>query len=583
MAKSWSFPTSPRNPAKIPIELSILSNLVDTWKEQGKKWKPETTELEFGETLRASGEVEDNDAKQNLYFKRQADTITEQNLKWTGRARFGTFKFLGFVYVTNEGYADLTDAGRRIITTKQPSIIMLKQLLKWQYPDNQHRGKKHPEETFRIWPFVAVAQLIKELGGLTKNEITLFFFTMKTMKDLAKVRKVIADFRVTYANEKGKIPKRRLVSTLRRSMKERAQEQGDKIPIDSFRDYADALGRYMRYTGLFSIDGNRIVITKGRETEVEDLLKLDLKLHPYDDPDTFYSYYGNPELPTLPTDVDPSILHNQINSLVSDLSALHAELNVLKYGIVRESTSPISQTLTEDIEKLRTLLYNLREEKKKVEFEIVNIRGRGPEKLAEAVEFYDKIINHQTFDDATYLEWNTWRVFVALDRAKKVKPNLIMDENLQPVNPALGGGPDLEVSFEDFHIVPEVTMRRSTDQAYYETYPVIRHVEDFMQKVNDEETYGLFIAPRCHEDTIHQFFLSWKHGGRTGKIIKIIPLTINQFRDIVQCYVKKQEFQPAELRQLFDQIGEALHTSQNSQKWNSKLPLIIEQWKQKVT
>ncbi len=365
MAKSWSFPTSPRNPAKIPIELSILSNLVDTWKEQGKKWKPETTELEFGETLRASGEVEDNDAKQNLYFKRQADTITEQNLKWTGRARFGTFKFLGFVYVTNEGYADLTDAGRRIITTKQPSIIMLKQLLKWQYPDNQHRGKKYPEETFRIWPFVAVAQLIKELGGLTKNEIALFCFTMQTMKDLAKVRKVIADFRVTYANEKGKIPKRRLVSTLRRSMKERAQEQGDKIPIDSFRDYADALGRYMRYTGLFSIDGNRIVITKGRETEVEDLLKLDLKLHPYDDPDTFYSYYGNPELPTLPTDVDPSILHNQINSLVSDLSALHAELNVLKYGIVRESTSPISQTLTEDIEKLRTYSTTFAKRKRK--------------------------------------------------------------------------------------------------------------------------------------------------------------------------------------------------------------------------
>jgi hypothetical protein len=583
MANSWSFPTSPRNPGKVRIELEILSQFVDVWKEQGKKWAPKTSQMEFGEALRASGVIEgESDTKQSLYFQRQVDTISMENLAWTARARFGTFKFLGFTHITNEGYADLTEAGYRIINTKRPDIIMLKQLIKWQYPDNQHKGKTYSEGTFHIWPFMAVSQLIMELGGLTKQELALFCFTMTTMQDIAKARKAIADFLVLYAREKGKVPKRRLVSTTRKAFKEQAREQGFKLPTDSFRDYADAPGRYMRYTGLFSISGSRIIVAKGREKEVEDFLKLKLELHSYKDRANFYDYYGDPGLPILTTDFDPTILKLQIGNLASDLTTLYTELGVLKYGAALESPISLTQTLPNDMEELRTLLDNLRDEKKNVEFQIIDIRGRGPEKLAEALEFYDNIINHQTFDDATYLEWNTWRVFVALDRAKKVKPNLIMDENLQPVNPALGGGPDIEVSFDTFHIVSEVTLRRGTDQAYYETYPVIRHIEDFMQKVNNQETYGLFIAPRCHQDTIHQFYNSWKFGGYSGKIVKIVPVTINQFKDIAYWYVSKQDFQPNELRLLFKQVGEALQSSQSSQEWNNRLPSVIEQWKQQI-
>ena len=85
-------------------------------------------------------------------------------------------------------------------------------------------------------------------------------------------------------------------------------------------------------------------------------------------------------------------------------------------------------------------------------------------------------------------------------------------------------------------------MRRGTDQAYYETFPVIRHVEDFMLKFDNQETYGLFIAPRCHDDTYHQFFISWKYGGSKGNFVKIVPLTIGQFKDITKHYIQDREF-----------------------------------------
>ena len=352
MPKSWSFPTSPRNPAKIVVELSILAKLADQWKEREEKWKPETTQIEFGEALRASGEIEGAvNTEQNLTFRKQTDTITPQNLAWTARARFCTFKFLGLVYV-KDGYVELTEAGDRIIITKRPDIIMLKQLIKWQYPDNQHKGRAYPEQVFNIWPFVAVSQLIKDLGGLTKHELALFCFNMTTMKDLAKTRKAIADFRVLYAQEKGRIPKRKLITNTRRSLKQQSQERGDNLPIDAFTDYADALGRYMRYTGLFSIDSNRIVLTKGRREEIEDVLKIELDLRPYDNSITFYNYYGNPDLPVLPSDVNPIILQNQIKDLIIDYQGLYDRFCVLKYGDQRDYPINVPQTLPIDIEEL---------------------------------------------------------------------------------------------------------------------------------------------------------------------------------------------------------------------------------------
>jgi hypothetical protein len=338
----------------------------------------------------------------------------------------------------------------------------------------------------------------------------------------------------------------------------------------------------MRFTGLFSISGSRIILTKGREREVEEILKLKRQLYPYKDRDEFYRYYGNPDLPVLSTDHNPTLLQTQIQDLAFELTALYADLGMLKQGIPLESPITLPQPLPVDIEELRTFLDGLREKKKQVELGIIDIRGRGPEKLLEALNFYDDILNHQTFDAPTYLEWNTWRVFVALDRAKKIKPNLVMDENLEPVGTARGNGPDMEVSFLGFHVVPEVTMRTGSDQERYESFPVVRHVEDVMRKVSYEETYGLFIAPRIHRDTIVKFFMAWKQGGFYGESVKIVPLTVDQFREVARSYSTKPDFQPSELLLLFEQIGEGLQGVRSAQQWQEEIPVVIEKWKQYI-
>ena len=369
---------------------------------------------------------------------------------------------------------------------------------------------------------------------------------------------------------------------MRRSLKQQFQDQGISLPVTSFHDYADALARYMRFTGLFSISGSRIILTKGREGEIEEILTLKRELYPYKDRDEFYRYFGNPDVPVLSTDHNPNILQQQIQELTAELTTLYAELGVLQQGMPLESSVSLPQPLPIDIKELRTLLDDLRDKKKQVELGIMDIRGRGPEKLLEALIFYDDILNHQTFDAPTFLEWNTWRVFVALDRAKKIKPNPVMDENLEPVSTAAGNGPDMEVSFPDFHVVPEVTMRTGADQERYESMPVIRHVEDFIRKVTYEETYGLFIAPRIHRDTVVKFFMAWKQGGFYGESVKIVPLTVAQFREVARSYSTRRDFLPAELLRLFEQIGEALQGARSPQQWQDDIPTAIEKWKQQL-
>src|SRR5215472_12846986 len=123
----------------------------------------------------------------------------------------------------------------------------------------------------------------------------------------------------------------------------------------------------MRFTGLFSISGSRIILTKGRESEVEEILKLKRELYPYKGRDKFYRYYGNPDVPVLSTDHNPTILQKQIQGITAELPALYAELGVLQQGIPLESPLSLPQPLPIDIEELRTLLDELREKKKQVE------------------------------------------------------------------------------------------------------------------------------------------------------------------------------------------------------------------------
>ena len=276
---NWSFPCSPRNPAKIREELRLLRSLASTWRDRGLIWSPRTgPQLEFGRHLRASGDAPlardavPTEAGEDLRFRRQASALSDDNLRWTARARFGTYKFFGFVTHDPEGFASLTPAGEDFVASPRPGDVLLRQLLKWQYPDYQHRGSRWPATDFSIFPFVATARLVLELEGLTREEIALFCFTMRRTEEVAATAERIHQFRAQRGRAFGRTGKARTVHAIRETAMARYEAEGRRVVLGSTHDYADALVRSFRYTGLFSVRGSRLVVASGRAPDVEALV-----------------------------------------------------------------------------------------------------------------------------------------------------------------------------------------------------------------------------------------------------------------------------------------------------------------------
>lgn len=654
---SWSFPCSPRNPAKAREELRLLSALIPSWKVRGMKWGPRTgAQLEFGRQLRQTavrGEAEGADVASGerggrlfnhaaggpagaivapgeedpaeLRFRRQAESLTDANLCWTARARFGTYKFFGFAAIDTDGFATLTPAGQRFVESAHPGEALLRQLLKWQYPDNQHRGQRWPEDEFAIYPFVATARLIRALGGLSRREIGLFCFTMRRTEDAAATAEAIRQFRERHAHARGRVGKQRVANAARnrpaplrgvpgQPVQARYAGNERRVAPSSMADYADALVRYFRYTGLFSVRGARIVVASGREQELDELLyrsggssrqheavprgtmQLALGEAPplqlaetrplferYHDAAAFYAYYGAAETPHLPwEDADRlRAIALRLDSQVAELREREARSRTGRQVL----TGPdLRFTGGEDYEALLHAVEKLRRTKFHLETSLYEAESHTPQRLREALDFYAAIIAREVIDPPTFLEWNTWRVFLALGQAREVVPHLSLDDDLQPLTTAQGNQPDLEIDYGAFAVVSEVTLRSGVDQRQAEARPVTRHILDAQRRYAERgggrpyPVYGVFVAPRIHPDTATDFFLALKFRVIERQQIAAIPLTLRQFRAALHPFAEGVSFEPSLLQRLLDAFVQAGLHADTGEEWREGIDAALRRW-----
>ena len=650
---NWSFPCSPRNPAKVREELRLLGTLAPAWRMRGLRWSPRSgAQLEFGRHLRLAAEIPRSAVRSpkpsteaandlgvrtsdfglvspgdenlaDLRFRTQVSSLTDDNLRWTARARFGTYKFFGFAAADAEGFAALTPAGERFVRSARPGEVLLRQLLKWQYPDNQHRGRRWPAADFAIFPFIATARLIRELDGLTRREIGLFCFTMRRTEEAAATAEAIRQFRARQAQTRGRAGKARAVRGAVEAARARYAAEGRRVVLGSTDDYADALIRYFRYTGLFSVRGARIVVASGREAELDELIfgpdltplrtrspfpaegggqgvraaysiQLALGEAPplrlaaprplfpaYADAEAFYAYYGDPTQPRLPWE-DPQRLAEIARALdrqVADLAAREAQLRSGRSVLTGPTLGP---TLPGSYDALVDVVEGLRRRKFRLERAVYAIESRSPQRLAEALDFYDAIVAREVIDPPTFLEWNTWRVFLALDHAREIVPHLALDDDLQPLNTAQGNQPDLLVDFGDFVVVAEVTLRSGADQRQAEARPVTRHVLDVQRRYtapaggsdgaagaarSARPVFGLFLAPRIHPDTATDFFVALKFRVIERQQIAVVPLTLRQFVALARPFAARIAFQPPYLRDVLTRLVEAGLAAETGDEW----------------
>jgi hypothetical protein len=691
---NWSFPCSPRNPAKVREELRLLATLIPSWRARGLPWSPRSgAQLEFGHRLRLMADeppslapagprhqaaelgpsweplaAEAGDEPTALRFQTQSPVLSDDHLRWTARARFGTYKFFGFACVDAHGYAQLTPAGERFITSPRPGEVLLRQLLKWQYPDNQHRGRRWPAEDFAIYPFIATARLIAELDGLTKREIALFCFTMRRTEDAAATAEAIRQLRARESLAVGRAGKARARRHALHSARARSATEGHRV-VASMDDYADALVRYFRYTGLFSVRGARIVVASGREAELEELIydapspsfgtphpskeaplfSLDGRggqgarsSHPiqlalgetppvrlaqprplfaeYADAERFYAYYGDPSCPRLPWE-SPSRLQEIARTLDAEIAVLSAREARRRTGRAVLTGPQLPATLPDDYETLVSLVDRLRRRKLRLEHALYAAESRTPQRLREALDFYDAILAREVIDPPTFLEWNTWRVFLALDQAREIVPHLALDDDLQPLSPAQGNQPDLEIDYGSFVVVAEVTLRTGADQRQAEARPVTRHVLEAQRRYEHRSpgrseawaggrprepsgsgepgrpgeraasepvgpdpdalafpVYGLFLAPRIHADTAVDFFVALKHRVIERRRVVAIPLTLRQLTTALHPFTGAVAFAPHHLRHLLDAFVARGLEAETGDEWLEAIDVTLRHW-----
>jgi hypothetical protein len=555
--------TSPRNPAKIRQELDLLSQF------DGKNWREKDEQdqlihqLEFANLLAASD-----------FFE---GSISERYPTFAARDRLRAPKMLGFAYVDENGLLHITPAGWQLIQGKRVNDLFLRQLLKWQFPSWQHGG--NPRTSWRyesflaagVQPFRETLHVTLELDGVTKDEFAIFLLPCLSPDAFSQAPSKIRRFRRELSATSGTRPRKEFIlqtyaDELRRvyakdieegrvSTRETPAREGEELQhfLNTKRrnllDYADAAIRYFRYTGLFTQRGSKLVVSNA--TDARRLLEeLELPLNTdYKNPAGFYDYLGNPTIPQFPWE--------RPAELVKRLARLRDQLEQLSEALGRPTPAFPAVSIDEQCQWAEEQLNALQLEKLRLDWT--------PQKI---IQCFDDILHRRVSVPSLFMEWNTWRAFLHLNRYCSLQPNFSLDLEWLPISHAGGREPDIELIYcSKYAVAVEVTLSRGNRQFATETEPVTRHVERFQERIG-VETFGLFVAPTLNESTA-----DWFQYNARRKDIAVIPLTLNQFKALLNTW--SDDFAPEQLYDLLTQGYQTCLETEDAPSWLNRMQQIV--------
>jgi hypothetical protein len=531
--RTWSMPTSPRNPYKLPDELALLKEF------EGQIWNKDT-QISFAERL-----------SESVFFE---GSVSAKEPDFSARDRVNRApKTFGFVRFDQENRIKITDAGNLLIEQKRLDELFFRQLLKWQYPSPKHCGPQYIN--FNIKPFVELLRLMYELDGLSKREIAMFCVSFINWENYSLVKNEILEFRHSMQDLSKAEEHQHILETHKNRIRQtyveelaigniRLRQQGtstnneDQFIETKLRnsiDYADATIRYFRATGLFTLSSHhfRLSILDIYGITVEDILTNTVRsVEDFSEEREFLDYLGNPYLPALPTDNKEKIIE-QILSVKDKLPQQIEEIELSAITDAYLNSIGIGE-LKDKKEELEAAYQN-----SKISSEIENIKSYNL--YQDIVEIFEKILDRKDIeipDKPLFLEWNTWRALNMLDDGNIIG-HCKFDIEGKPLSTAPGKTADIVCEYKDFVLVVEVTLTSGARQYETEHEPVARHLADVKKNLraigDNRPVYGLFIAPSISEATVADFYIIRKtevnfYGGKTN----FIPMNIITFINVLQ-------------------------------------------------
>ncbi|MDP2174245.1 MAG: AlwI family type II restriction endonuclease [Candidatus Cloacimonadaceae bacterium] len=499
-------------------------------------------------------------------------TVKAKNMNLAARDRITRApKALGFVKL--KPVIELTDAGRRLLTGKRIHETITRQLLKFQLPSNYHKGT---DNRFWVKPYLELLRLIRDMNGLSKTEIALFYTQLIHINRYDEIQQAILDYRQSKSKFKGNAKQFILDCATKEiiSIYKVQIEHGDLTTRESLDtslkrfvntkkhnlfDYADAFIRYINATSLMAFDTsqNRIVISNFRIPEVEFILAtVDRNPIIFERETDYQNYLFASDTPLLYGDV--------LENLLSRYS---------KYVDVSEFRLLAIESVKDRIEEIES---RLRQENNLIT--VSNLKNYS--QFDEIIQTYDKIIKRDVIDPPLYFEWNTWRAFEMINYALEVNGFFKSDINGLPISTAPGKVPDLVIEYDNFLLMVEVTLSSGYTQYNMEGEPVARHFGTLM-KTSFKPLFCLFITPKLNQSTLAHFFTVNKtniefHGGMTN----IIPITLQQFIKLLSI-AKSCGFNNSS--KLYDLLTNIMHHHKGSLSevlWQNSINTLINSWLQ---
>lgn len=512
-----------------------------------------------------------------------------------GRQSFNPLEKMGLAVIDDRKRIVISSFGHDFLKDDYDlGNTFFRSYIKWQLPNPDSRDFS-ADDGYAVKPFIATLHLIREVNrlsqasgkkpvGINKQEFAIFVPTLINFSSIKEVAQKIVDFRVDKSTAPDPIA---FIDTYHRDYVAQFLDSNDTSLIESTLsntiEYADNIIRYFRLTRYFHIRGNGFYIDleSRRMIEIESLLSSDdASPKSFSTRSEYSNYLSDVTQPVLPWETTPELrriieaLSNDVKSFITDLRSKSVAVPALDY---KDTSSLNTGDLKSYAEELRAHRRNLQELE-------VHIESQDITKTKEYIEGL-RNIHSSANKKSVELEKLTTLAINALNDAIQIKPNYPVGDDNEPTFTAPGNKPDIECYYESFNSVCEVTMLTDRSQWYNEGQPVMRHIRDFEDDNPSKVAYGVFVAPRLHQDTAETFWVAVKHGYR-GESQKIVPLSITQLARLLEILLEMKgsgkKLGHTDLSDLYDEIIAITNKVSDSGEWANHIPSVIDAWREKM-